>query len=269
LDDEHVVIVFNTTPVCPAHATKASIPGNIRVVVLNTAGDLQHVTDLPYVADLWQRETPHHGLAIGPRNLIMVIVNGVPWSDLPNADGMVRVFTEELQPVQDILTETASTAMEYGTFTHFGVHFEGVTPDRRAVVFAEDTGIGKPQKCILFEGAPLKQVSECNGEDLHKQRENYDVEAPYPISSRYIATAFLGRSADQSRSTVFFVRDRSVCDLAGVLCPGEGTLVVYETRSKKTVFRRKFSLDAGLALSPDGKRIASFVHDRLEIIAIG
>ena len=34
------------------------------------------------------------------RATILVIVSGVPWEDVPNADGMVRVFTRDLRPIQ-------------------------------------------------------------------------------------------------------------------------------------------------------------------------
>jgi hypothetical protein len=158
--------------------------------------------------------------------------------------------------------------MKYNTFTHFGLHFEGVAIDGKAVVFSEDTGIGKLQKCLLFAGVPLKQVAECGADVIRRRRKNFDAEAPYAVSENEIPTAFLGRSTDQSRSTVFFVKDRPICDLAGALCPGKGTLVVYETRTRKPLFRRKYSLDAALAFSPDGRKIASFLHNRLEIIPI-
>jgi hypothetical protein len=268
LDDNHLVVIFNTSAVCPPGAKDASISGNARVVVLTTAGRLEGERDIPYVADLWESKTPGSGLAIGPEGTILVIVSGVPWEKAPNADGMVRVFTRDLQPVQDIPTETAATTMEYGTFTHFGLHFEGVTVDRKAVVFSEDTGIGKPRQCLLFAGLPLHRDDGCNTDLIDRQRKNYDPDAPYPLSEDVIPTAFLGRSADLSLSTVFFVRDRPICDLAGAFCSGKGTLVVYETRTRKPVFRRKYSVDAALALSPDGRKIASFLHDQVEITPI-
>jgi hypothetical protein len=268
LDDQHIVAVFNTTPVCPPGVQDAFISGNVRVVVLTVEGKLEAEKDIPYIADLWETKTPGSGLAIGPGGTILVIVPGVPWENVPNADGMVRVFTRDLQPVQSILTETASTAMEYKTFTHFGIHFEGVTIDHNAVVFSEDTGIGKPQKCLLFAEVPLKQVGECGAGVIRMQRENFDPEARSPASENEIATAFLGRSADQSRSAVFFVRDRPICDLAGAFCPGKGTLVVYEAQTREPLFRRKFSVDAALAFSPDGRKIASFLHNDVKIIPI-
>ena len=268
LDDQHLVVIFNTSAVCPSEAKDASISGNARVVVLSTAGKQEAARDIPYVADLWETKTPGSGLAIGPEGTILVVVSGVPWVDAPNADGMVRVFTRDLQPVQEIPTDTASTTMAYKTFTHFGVHFEGVTVDRKAVVFSEDTGIGKPQKCLLFAGVPLHQVGECSNDMLEGQRKDFDVDAPYPLSGNVIPTAFLGRSADQSLSTVLFVRDRPICDLAGAFCPGKGALVVYDTRTKKTLFHRRYSLDTALAFSPDGRKIASFLHNIVQITPI-
>jgi len=212
LDDQNLVLVFNTSPVCPLGVQDASISGDARVVVLTTAGKLEAKTDIPYVADLWQRETPGRGLAIGPGGTILVIVDGVPWEAVPNADGMVRVFTRDLQPVQEILTETASTTMEYKTFTHFGLHFEGVATDRNAVVFSQDTGIGKPQKCFLFAGAPLKQAAECGPDLLRSMRENFDAAAPFPSPENEIPTVFLGRSTGGWRR-------RSIGQLAGWLTP--------------------------------------------------
>jgi len=265
LDDQHLAVVFNTTPVCMPDGKDPFISGNARVVVLTAAGKLEAERDIPYVADVWDSKTPGSGLAIGPGDTILVIVHGVPWANVPNADGMVRVLTRDLQPVQDILTETPSTEMVYKTFTHYGLHFKDVAIDRKTVVFSEDTGIGKPQKCLLFAGIPLKQVADC-GSDV--MRENLYSEAPYPISGNEIPTAFLGRSTDQSRSAVFSVKDRPLCDLAGAFCPGRGTLVVYETRTRKPLFSRKYSVDAALAFSPDGRKIASFLHNRLEIVRI-
>jgi hypothetical protein len=268
LDDQRLVVIFNTTPVCPPDAKSGSISGNARVVVVTVAGKLEAEREIPYVADLWQSKTPGSGLAIGPDNTILVIVSGVPWETVPNADGMVRVFTRDLQPIQEIPTETASTTMGYKAFTHFGLHFEGVAIDRKSVVFSEDTGIGKPQKCLLFAGVPLKQVSECGPEVISKRQEDFDADAPYPTPEHTIPTAFLGRSADQSRSAVFFVKDRPICDLTGALCPGKGTLVVYETGTREPLFHQEYSVDAALAFSPDGRKIASFYHNRLEIILI-
>jgi hypothetical protein len=268
LDNEHVVAIFNTNPVCPPDAKDAFISGVVRIVVVSITGEKRAQRDIPYVADLWQSESQHNGLAIGLGGTVMVVVHGVPWASVPNADGMVRVFTRNLEPLQEILTETALTTMEYKTFTHFGIHFEGVTLDHSAVVFSEDTGIGKPQKCLLFTGTPLKQVAECPAEILSQQRKKFDAEAPYPVSDHDIPSAFLGRSADMARSTAFFVGDRPICDLVGTLCPGKGTLVVYETQTKKAVFRKKFSLDAAIALSPDGRKIASFRHNKVEIISL-
>jgi hypothetical protein len=268
LDNQHLVVVFNTTPMCPRGAKDAFVSGNARVLVLTGTGELVAQKDIPYVADLWQSETPGRGLAIGPGGAILVIVHGVPWAAVPNADGNVWVFTQDLQLVQSIQTETASTTMGYKKFTHFGLHFEGVVNDRKAVVFSEDTGIGKPQKCLLFAELPLKQVATCGPNVISKQRENFDVEAPYRISENETATAFLGRSTDQSRSTVFVVKDRPLCNLAGAFCPGKGTLVVYETQTKRPLFRRRYPLDAALAFSPDGLKIASFLHNRLETISI-
>jgi hypothetical protein len=268
LDDQHLVVIFNTSPVCPRGVENGSIAGSARVVVLTSAGKLEAKRDIPYVADLWESKTPGSGLAIGPGGTILVIVHGVPWEDVPNADGMVRVFTRDLQPIQDISTETAATTMEYKTFKHFGLHYEGVSVDHKTVVFSEDTGIGKPQKCLLFAGIPLKQVGSCNTEIIDEQREEFDKDAPYPLSKDVIPTAFLGRSADLSRSTVFFVADRPICDLAGAFCPGKGTLIVYETETKRLLFRRKYPLDAALAFSPDGRKIASFFHNKLEITTV-
>jgi hypothetical protein len=156
LDDQRLVVIFNTTSVCPRVANDASIPGSARVIVLTAAGKPEAQTEVPYAADLWQTDTPGHGLAIGPGGTILVIVAGVPWEAVPNADGMVRVFTRGLEPIQQIPTETASTTMEYKTFTHFGIHFEGVALDHRGVVFYEDNGIGRAQTCLLFAGVPLK-----------------------------------------------------------------------------------------------------------------
>ncbi len=264
LDDQHLVVVFNTTPVCPRDAKDAAISGNARVVVLTATGELEAQRDIPYVADLMESNTPGRGLTIGPDGTILVIVPGVPWEEMPNADGMVRVFTRDLQLVQDI----PATTVQYKTFTHFGLHFEGVAIDRKTVVFSEDTGIGKPQKCLLFGGVPLKRIAECMPDVISKQRENFDAEAPYRIPENDIATAFLGRSTDQSRSTVFFVKDRAICDLAGALCPGKGTLVVYETQTGRPLFRREYPLGAGLAFSPGGRKIASFLHNRVWTISI-
>jgi hypothetical protein len=265
LDDQNLAVVFNTTPVCPYDAKESSISGNARVVVLTADGKLEAERDIPYVADLWDLETPGSGLAIGPADTILVILSGVPWETVPNADGMVQVFTRDLQPVQEILTETASTTMQYKTFTHFGLHFKDVTIDRKAVVFSEDTGIGKPQKCLLFAGVPLKQVAECGSDVLRESRAS---EAPFQVSKNGIPTAFLGRSTDQSRSAVFTVKDRPICDLAGAFCPGQGTFVVYDTQTRKPLFSRKYSVDAALAFSPDGRKIASFLHNKLEIVSI-
>jgi hypothetical protein len=268
LDDQHLVVIFNTSPVCPSGVETESISGSAKVILLTSAGRLQAEQDIPYVADLWTRKTPGSGLAIGPEGTILVIVSGVPSEKIPNADGMVRVFTRDLQSIQNISTETASTTMEYGTFTHYGLHFEGISVDRKAVVFSEDTGIGKPQKCLLFAGIPLKQVGDCNSEIIDKQRKDFDADAPFTLPKDAIPTAFLGRSADLSLSTVFFVKDCPVCDLAGVFCPGRGTLVVYDTRTGKPLFQRKYSLDAALAFSPDGRKIASFLHNKVAIIQV-
>jgi len=268
LNDSQLVLIFNTSPVCPPGAKDASISGNARVVVLSTSGKLEAERDIPYVADLWERKTPGSGLAIGPDGTILVIVSGVPWEKAPNADGVVRVFTRDLQPIQEIPTETASTTMGYGTFTHFGLHFEGVSLDHKTVVFSEDTGVGKPQKCLLFAGVPLQQVGDCSSDVIDGHRKNFDADAPYPLSGNLIPTAFLGRSADLSLSTVFFVSDRPVCDLSGAFCAGRGTLVVYETRSRKPLFQRKYSLDAALAFSPDGRKIASFLRNEVEITPV-
>lgn len=268
LDDQHLVVIFNTSPVCPAGAKDGFIAGSARVAVLTSAGDLQATRDIPYVADLWQTKTPGSGLAIGPEGTILVIVSGVPWENVPNADGVVRVFTRELKPIQDIPTETAATTMEYATFKHFGLHFEGVAVDHKTVVFSEDTGIGKPKKCLLFAGIPLKQIGSCNKKIIDGQRKNFDKDAPFPLSKDVTPTAFLGRSADLSLSTVFFVPDRPICDLTGAFCPGKGTLVVYETETKKPLLRRKYPLDAALALSPDGRKVASFLHNKVEITSV-
>lgn len=265
LDDQHIVLIFNTTPVCPPGAKDASIAGSARVVVLTSAGKLEAQRDIPYVADHWDSRTPGSGLAIGPHGTILVIVHGVPWETLPNAEGVVHVFTRDLQPIQDISTETPATTMGYKTFKQFGIHYEGVAIDHSAVVFSEDTGIGKPQRCLLFSGTPLQQVGSCNAETIEGQRTNFDKDAPFPLSKNAIPTVFLGRSADSSLSTVFFVPDRPICDLAGAFCPGRGTLVVYETKTRKPRFRRTYSLDAALALSPDGKKVASFLHSKVKI----
>lgn len=268
LDDNRLVVIFNTSVVCPTGAKDASISGNARVVVFTTEGKLEAERDIPYVADLWDSTTPGSGLAIGPGGTILVIVSGVPWIKAPHADGIVRVFTRDLQQVQEIPTETASTTMNYGTFTHFGLHFEGVTMDRKAVVFSEDTGLGKPRKCLLFAGVPLQRDGGCSADVINRQQKNFDPDAPYPLSEDLIPTAFLGRSADLSLSTVFFVRERPICDLAGTFCPGKGTLIVYETRTRKPVFSRKYSVDAALAFSRDGRKIASFLHNQVEITPI-
>ena len=268
LDDEHLVVIFNTSPVCPLGAKEASISGTAKVVVITSAGKLEAERDIPYVADLWETKTPGSGLAIGPGDTILVIVSGVPWEHVPNADGMVRVFMRDLRPIQDIPTEAAATEMEYKTFSHSGLHFEGVTPDRKAVVFSEDTGIGKPQKCLLFADVPLHQVGNCSTGVIDGLRKNLDPDTPYPLTRDVIPTAFLGRSADQSLSTVFFVSDRPICDLAGAFCPGNGTLVVYDRRTRKPLFHRRYALDAALAFSPDGRKIASFLHNRVRIDSV-
>jgi hypothetical protein len=265
LDDQHLVVIFNTTPVCPAGVNEGSVSGNARVVVLTSDGKQEAEQDFPYVADLWQSKTPGSGLAIGPAATILVIVPGVPWERKPNADGMVRVFTRNLRPVQDIPTETATTTMVYGTFTHYGLHFEGVAVDHNAVVFSQDRGIAKPQACLLFTGVPLKQTGDCDTDLIAAYRKNVDPHAPYPLSKDLIATAFLGRSADLSLSAVFLVKDRAICDLAGAFCPRKGTLVVYQTRNRKSIFQRRYPVDAALALSPDGRRIACFLHNKVEI----
>jgi hypothetical protein len=113
-----------------------------------------------------------------------------------------------------------------------------------------------------------KQVAECGPDVIREQRENFDVEAPFRIPANETATVFLGRSADQSRSAVFFVKDRPTCDLAGWLCPGKGTLVVYETKTGKSLFRREYPVNDALGFSPDGREIASFRGNKVAIISV-
>lgn len=67
----------------------------------------------------------------------------------------IRVLDQNLKPLQEIETESDGTTTRTITFTHYGIHFEGVTTDRESAIFSKDTGAGHEyRKCLLHTGIP-------------------------------------------------------------------------------------------------------------------
>jgi hypothetical protein len=270
LDAQHVLAAFNTNSLCPK-TDSYHVPGNLRLITFDLQGKMLHVMNLAYEAGLESSEhVPHDGIWIGPGRTIVVESPWIVAAEGPNMNGRVRILSESLDLLQEIETESNSTAKEYGTFTHYGIHFEGVAEEREAVLFSRDNGNGRERSCLVYTGTPLSQTSECFPSDLSSVKSELRGPKSYPILNGYEANDdFPGASTDGSRSSVFITREENgLCQLAGAFCPLHGKLLVYETQSQRIVFQKEFSVLGRFALSPDGKHVAAFADDKLEIFSI-
>jgi hypothetical protein len=213
---------------------------------------------------------PHDGIWIGPQQTILVEIGFIPALDQPKSPGKVVVLKDNLEAVQEIETQSNSTTREYGSFTHYGIRFMGVTADHRAVLFSEEAEQKSKEKCLVYTGIPLKQTGECAQGDLASIKLLFHNPGRFNIPSGHEERGDSpGTSSDGSIASIFVTkRENGLCQLAGTFCPSHGKLTVFETQSKRILFSRTFSVDASLALSPDGRHVAAFTKDKLEILAV-
>jgi hypothetical protein len=254
LDLDHVLLAFNVDPVCPAHADKAPypLPSTLRLVTLDLAGNVLRSRDLPYQAPLddYRDAKRNGGIWLGPQDSILVHLQGLP-------TGRLLVLSRNLELIQEIKTDA-----------YQGSDFEGTLDDRNAVFFSR----GKEavnRECVKYEGIPLTEAGPCSVADLERVRSQFEPTDAYRTTRGHYAVR-LGSSDDEKRWIVFVGKEPgNFCSLTGQFCSSHGTLLVHDQPSGRTLFRiRHFREDGRAAISGDGKRLATFVGNRLEILRV-
>lgn len=84
------------------------------------------------------------------------------------------------------------------------------------------------------------------------------------LPENYEAT-FAGNSMDNQKAAFVAIKVSALCDAFNLFCPSNAKVVVFLTKTKHPIFKMKLPLNAHAYLSPTGKKLAVFEHNRLEI----
>jgi len=258
LDSEHILVAFNTSPSCTQ--SKVVAKGNLKLIIFDLKGNVLHSTNLPYEAGDGspERLIDHDGLWIGPGKSVLIEIPSPHLSTLPNSKDRIVVLSDELVPIQEIDTEDAH------------LWLRGVRDDRSAVLFSvinQDHSFNR-EKCILYTGNPLQQTKGCDNTEVDSLNTEYRKTGFYPAPKGYHIDNYPGDTSDGFRSMIFVSNGSGLCDLWRFTCPKHGRLIVFETASKRVLIDRNFPFDGRARLSPDGKHLAIFEKNSLEILSL-
>jgi hypothetical protein len=270
LDADRILVAFTTTPICDREKD-LTVDATLRLIVVDRHGKLLNSVNMPYKTRSESDGSPFHwGVWTGPNRTILIEFPWVVASDVPDTGGKVKVMNQDLEVIQQIDTESNNT--EYAKM-QLATRFEGVTPDKKAVMFSIGERFSGQEKCLLYTGNPLVHTADCSQSDLKKVREQFKNPEGYPVPKGYELSekweSFPGHSADGSRSSVFLTREENgPCQLADTLCPRHGDLIIFDTGSKQTLFKKSLFVESSFELSPDGRHVAEFFNDRLKLYAV-
>jgi hypothetical protein len=240
--------------------SRAIVPGNLKLITFDLKGNLLHSANVAYEAGdgLPGMLIDHDGLWIGPGKSVLIEIPSPHLPALPNSKDRIVVLSDELAPIQEIGTEDAH------------LWLRGVRADRSAVLFSvinQDHSF-KRGKCILYIGTPLKQTEGCDTTEVDSLNTEYRKARFYPVPKGYHVDDYPGDTLDGVRSMIFVDNVNGICDLWGITCPKHGRLIVFETASKRVLLDRSFPFDGRARLSPDGKYVAIFENNSLEILPL-
>ena len=260
LDERRILVAFNTNPDCAFN--EGLMDGSLRLVTFDLQGKVLHSGDVAYPAGDGGaiRVIAHGGIWIGPDHTVIVEVPSPHLKALPDSRDKVVVFSDELTQIQDIDTD-------YHDRIGDGMQFAGVTQDRSRVLFSMPGDRAKRERtCLSYSKFPMTSADACSPYDLGSIKQPPDTTA---VPKGYEFRAFAGASTDGLRSSVFAVKgEKAPCMLSGKFCGSKGTIVVFETKTKRTLLKMDIPLDGRAALSLDGRGLAVLQQNKLEIFVV-
>jgi hypothetical protein len=250
LDNNRIVVAFNSTPECSSKPGKFT--GMLKVAIVDLKGKLLRTKEIAYETG-WTAKLSwlkNGGVSVGTGGIVIVEFTAQD-PNLQASKSRLLILSSELSILQEIDVGRGSLA--------------GLTKDGSGLMVWSSENL-PGVACRIYTGVPFKQAGTC------PPREDGQTIPPL----EYRECASLGgydvygfsEANEKKRAVLFGYKSRAPCADLGIFCSTTSHLFVCDTGPEKARFQLKVVWDAAAALSPDGTKLGVLQKRRLELYLV-